>query len=296
MNTAKELFDRYAHWHDAIPELDDLAVEKDQDWEGYSTTWIFGDGSRIVASGPEWRCLGKKPDRYDRRYVDSDDDNAIFRAWLGESGMGAWTGTDEGEFLEAIEDELRYAVTEEEVPSSEDREGKMSEKNDLEDNGKVTLGGQVAGALDPAHQNHEDRIATLEANFELLDMKVSGYREVYQNRLDAGIKELNIRVSRLETALDFFDALRTKFLDIQRQIDEEVLPIVGTLYILRDKLNAWCMWLGTIDGEPEGCISYTVRRIVKYIGHPDLELPHYTKLKMNTSKDIPEPDDNQNAN
>lgn len=80
-----------------------------------------GYGQPLVA-----RCDFKTPfpnslhliTRYDKRYVDSDDDNAIYRARLEDLDLGGWTGDSEEEFLQAVEDELRYALTEEETPGA----------------------------------------------------------------------------------------------------------------------------------------------------------------------------------
>jgi len=52
-------------------------------------------------------------DRYDDRYVDSTDSEALLRAWAHDTvDMGGWTGTDREAFREAIQDEHIYGAGE----------------------------------------------------------------------------------------------------------------------------------------------------------------------------------------
>lgn len=56
--------------------------------------------------------------RDDARYVDSDDHRAQYRAWVNGSDMGGWIGSDLEAFEQAIESELRYALTDEQAEGS----------------------------------------------------------------------------------------------------------------------------------------------------------------------------------
>lgn len=48
------------NWDDFSAELDQKAVDTDQDWDLETTTYTFADGSCIVLSGSEVRAYGSK--------------------------------------------------------------------------------------------------------------------------------------------------------------------------------------------------------------------------------------------
>ena len=54
---AERIYETYDDWTSAETEMAGLAYEVDQDWKKGSTIWKFGDGSAIVAIGPDWKII-----------------------------------------------------------------------------------------------------------------------------------------------------------------------------------------------------------------------------------------------